>query len=82
MNTLQLDTSGGTGILDLGGASNILTLTQFGILVTGANSFTIQDGEVGAAATEVIVHQFATGTLTIAGTISSGAGSLTNDRAH
>lgn len=79
LNTLQLNTTPGTGVLDLGGASDVLALTDQAILVTGTNSFTIQDGQIGASGKELIVHQFATGSLTFAGTVSASSGSLTKD---
>ena len=66
-------------MLDLGGAADVLTLTQKALLMTGVNSATIQNGQVGASATELIVHQMGSGTLAINGTVSSGAGSLTKD---
>ncbi len=78
VNSLAIDASGG-GSLDLGGATDVMTLTSHGLLMTNATAgnFTISDGQVGAAASEVIVQQYGTGTLTISGSISSGAGSLT-----
>ncbi len=79
VNSLAIDASGG-GSLDLGGPTDVMTVTSGGLLMTNATSagnFTISDGQVGLAAKELIVQQFGTGTLTINGTISSGAGSLT-----
>jgi autotransporter-associated beta strand protein len=78
-NTLTVNTQNATGanFLDLGG--NTVTLTQKAILMTGnsADNFTIQNGQLGAAASTLIVQQMGTGALTIAGTVSSGAGGLT-----
>ena len=80
-NTLTIDTTNATGanFLDLGAASNVLTMTQKGLLMLGGNDFTIQDGQVGAAATETILHTMGAGTLTLATTVGSGAGSLTKN---
>ena len=82
-NTLTIDTTNATGanFLDLGGASDVLTLTQKGLLILGANDFTIQNGQVGAAATETILHTMGTGTFTISGLVGSGAGYLTKNGA-
>ena len=77
-NSLAIDTTGG-GTLNLGGSSGVLSLTANAILVSGAGNYTIQNGQVGAAASEVIVHQTGGGTLTISSLISSGAGALTKD---
>ena len=78
-NSLTLDTSAGTATLDIG--TGITTLTKLGVLSTGSNNATIQNGQLGAAATEVIVHTMGAGTLTVSGTVSSGAGSLTKSGA-
>lgn len=78
VNSLSIDTSSNSGTLDLGGAANVLTLTSRGLLMTGVNDFTIQNGVVGSAA-ELIVHQMGSGTLTISSPVSSGAGSLTKN---
>ena len=76
-NSLTLDTSGGTATLDIG--TGITTLTNLGVLLTGSNNATIQNGQLGAAASDVIVHTMGAGTLTLSSntTISSGTGSLT-----
>ena len=76
-NTLQLDSSGGSGILNLGGFT--LGFTNRGLLMTGSNDYTIQTGQLGAAAAEVIFHHYGTGALTVNSTITSGAGRLTKD---
>ena len=78
-NTLTIDTGSATGanVLDLG--ANTVTLTQNALLMNGANDYTVQNGQLGATAAELIVHTMGTGNLTIASgaNISSGAGSLT-----
>ena len=76
LNTLTI-ASGAGGTLDLGG--NAMTLTAQALLMTGAGNYAITDGTIGAAATELIVHQFGSGTMTLGANISSGAGILTKD---
>jgi len=78
-NSLTLDASSTSGVLNLGGASDIMTLTSLGLLMFGANNYTITNGQVGPANSEVIVHQMSTGTLTINGTVSGGSGGLTKN---
>ena len=78
-NSLSIDTSGATGANFLA-LNGIVTLTQNAVLMTGNNDFTIQGGtQLGAAASEVIVHQMGTGALTIKSLIGSGATALTKD---
>jgi len=80
-NSLTLDTTANTATLDIGGG--IMSLTQLGLLMTGGNNATIQNGQIGAAASEVIVQTMGAGTLTLAAntSVSSGAGSLTKSGA-
>lgn len=78
-NSLTLDASSVPGVLNLGGASDVMSLTSLGLLMLGANNYTITNGQVGAANSELIVHQMGTGTLTINGTVSSGIGGLTKN---
>jgi fibronectin-binding autotransporter adhesin len=68
--------SGAGGTLDLGG--NTMTFANGALLMTGTGNYTIQDGTLGGA-TETILHQYGSGTLTVTTTIGSGAGSLTVD---
>lgn len=77
VNSLAIDTSTSGGVLDLGGSSNVLTITSRGLLMTGANDYLIQNGQVGSGAAELIVHQYGSGVLTIAGTAGATTGSLT-----
>ena len=79
VNTLTIDTTNNGGTIDMGASSNVLTLTSGAVLFKGPNNATLQGGQLGAAASEVIVHQAGTGTLTVASPISSGTGSLTKD---
>ncbi|HXI69178.1 MAG TPA: cadherin-like beta sandwich domain-containing protein [Verrucomicrobiae bacterium] len=73
VNSLTLDASSGPGVLDLGGASDVMLISSIGLLMYGANDYTITNGQVGAANVEAIIHQMGTGTLTINGTLSSGS---------
>lgn len=75
-NSLSIDTSVSGGVLDLGGASNVLTMTSGGLLLTGPNDYTIQNGQVGSNS-ELIVHQYGSGVLTMAGTVAGTTGTLT-----
>jgi len=79
VNSLTVDTTTNGGTIDMGLSTNILTLTSKGVLFKGSNSGTLTGGQVGAAASEVIVHQTGSGLFTINSLISSGAGSLTKD---
>lgn len=76
-NSLTLDTTAGAATLDIGG--DILSLTQNGVLLTGANDATVQNGQVGATGQEVVFHTMGSGILNIAGTVSGGSGSLTKN---
>jgi autotransporter-associated beta strand protein len=77
VNSLTLDTTGTGGTLDLGGAGDVMTNNA--ILMTGANNYTIQNGQLGGANAEQIIHQMGPGTLAINGTIGSGTASLTKN---
>ena len=79
VNSLTFDTTNNGGTIDMGISTNVLTLTSKGVLFKGANNGIITGGQVGAAASEVIVHQTGSGLFTINSLISSGAGSLTKD---
>jgi autotransporter-associated beta strand protein len=79
VNSLVLDTTGGNGSVDMGGAAYTLSLMSGGLLMNGTNNFTLADGQIGASNQELILHQMSTGTLTISGTVSGGTGSLTKD---
>ena len=79
VNSLTIDTTANFGTIDLGAASNILALASGAILCKGANDETLTGGQLGAAASEVIVHHTGAGTLTIHSPVSSGAGALTKD---
>jgi fibronectin-binding autotransporter adhesin len=74
-NTLELDTSAGNGVLDLN--TKTLAIDRFGLLVTGDNGFTIQNGTLGGGTggtEELMIHHYGTGTLTISAAAGSGSG--------
>lgn len=81
VNTLQLDaTAAGvgnnTGILDLNGTT--FGLTAKTLLVTGTGNVTVQNGLLGSSSNELLIQQYATGTLTVSANIGgSGAAPLT-----
>lgn len=83
VNTLRVDTTstGASGVLDLN--SSRMTLAGRGLLVTGTNDFTIQNGLLGAGVSTLYLHQFSSGTLTVNATtdfgtfIKDGTGTVT-----
>jgi len=77
VNTLQLDSSAGAGALDLNAGT--LTLTNRGVLMTGNNDYTVQNGQLGASGAEVIIHQYGTGALTVNARIGASGTRLTKD---
>ncbi|MEI9897818.1 MAG: autotransporter-associated beta strand repeat-containing protein [Chthoniobacter sp.] len=84
VDSLTLDTNSGGGTIDMGAATNVLTLASGALVFQGGNaSETLTGGQVGATGSEVIVHQLGTGTgtLTISSLLSGGAGSLLKDGA-
>ena len=76
VNTLKIETTAG-GTLDLAG--NTLTLTANGLLVTGSSDYVISNGTLSGAtaASELVIQQFSTGTLTISSTLTTGTQILT-----
>jgi len=76
VNSLTIDTSINSGTIDLGAPSNILSLASGAILFKGGKAETLAGGQIGAAGSEVLIHQTGSGTLTINSQISSGAGWL------
>lgn len=78
LGTLELDSSAGSGVLDLN--SKTLQICWRGLLVTGGNGFTIQNGIVAGkegSTGDLIVHQYATGPLTISAAAGTSSGSMT-----
>jgi fibronectin-binding autotransporter adhesin len=77
VNSLTLDSTISGGIVDLGAATNVLTLTTGAILAKGSTPMTLQGGQLGDLNTEVIIQTAGTGDLTVKSLISGGTGSLT-----
>ena len=75
-NTLQIEGFGfGGDTLNLSGQA--LRLTTGGLLVTGSHNYQISNGTlVGAAAgnSDLIIHQYSTGTLTVGAVIANSSG--------
>jgi autotransporter-associated beta strand protein len=80
-NSVTADSTAGPITIDLGGASDVLTLTALGLLTTGTNAVTIQDGQLGASGKEVILQTMGTGGVTVSANIGAGTGSLTKNGA-
>ena len=74
VNSLAID---GAGSLNLGGAGSELAITSGGLLMTSSGTYTISSGQLGATGSELIVHQWGTGSLTLGAVVSGGSGSLT-----
>lgn len=79
MNSLKIETTGAGQSLDLNG--NSLTLTSGGLLFTGADAYEIKDAATGgslksatATNSDLIIHNFGTGGLTISSVIANGSG--------
>ena len=76
-NTLKLtNTSGAAQILDVA-AGNTLTLTAGGLLVTGNSTVQINNGTLKsntATNSDLIIHQYNSGGLTIGSVIANGTG--------
>jgi autotransporter-associated beta strand protein len=79
-NTLKLTNASGAGqVLDIA-AGNTLTLTAGGLLVTGADAVQITSGTLRsntATNSDLIIHQYNAGGLTIGSTIINGIGGST-----
>ncbi|MDD5349658.1 MAG: autotransporter-associated beta strand repeat-containing protein, partial [Chthoniobacteraceae bacterium] len=73
VNSLAIDTRSAAGSLDLNGG----TFSTNALLMSGDANYTIRNGQTGQNDAELIVHQYGTGALTIAGPVSGGSGSLT-----
>jgi fibronectin-binding autotransporter adhesin len=79
LNSLTVDTTAGSNIWDLG-VGNTATLTTGGILMTGSNDFTINNGTLkssSASPSRLVINQYGTGVLTINSAIVDGAGPST-----
>jgi fibronectin-binding autotransporter adhesin len=81
-NTLQIEGFGSNDVLDLNGQS--LRLTSGGLLMTGDQNYEIANGTLsgaGAGNSDLILHQYSTGTLTIGAVIANGNGNSTLTKA-
>lgn len=77
VNSLTIDATGNPGqITSMGAASNVLTLSSGALQFIGSENGTLTGGQVGAANSEVIVHQHGTGVFTLESLVSSGTGRL------
>ncbi len=81
-NSLMINTSGGASLLDL--STFNLTLTQGGVLFTGANPFTISSAATTAGLksnigsnSDTVINNYGTGVLTISAPILTGVGTTT-----
>lgn len=79
LNSLTLDATAGNGVLDLGGPTDVMTNNSRGILMIGANNFTIQNGMIATNNGEIIIHQMGTGTLNLNATIGTGSAAVTKN---
>ena len=87
VNSLTIDTSTIGGSILLGGDPNsatagVLAISSGALVFQGVNnSETIYGGQIGAANSELDIHQIATGTgtLTIGSVLTSGTGSVVKD---
>jgi len=76
VNTLSIATSGTGQSLTQTGATT-LSLATGGLLFTGSNDYTITGGtlnSLSSATSDLMIHQFGSGALTIASLIASGSG--------
>jgi len=75
VNSLEINTAANSGTLNLGAGT--LTLTAKGLLLSGTNDYTIENGQLGASSTELIINQLDAGKLTLSATVGGGTGTLT-----
>ncbi|MEI6033500.1 MAG: autotransporter-associated beta strand repeat-containing protein [Verrucomicrobiae bacterium] len=73
VNSLRVDTSltGASGVLDLN--TSRMTVTSGGMLVTGTNGFTVQNGQLGGDISTIYLHQFSSENLTVSANTNFGA---------
>jgi autotransporter-associated beta strand protein len=77
LNSLTIDTAAGNNIWDLT-TGKTATITTGGLIMTGANNFTIQNGTLKSkTASGFIVNQNGAGTLTLGSVIANGSGNST-----
>ena len=83
MNSLSIETSSGASTWDLG-VGNSAPISTGGILMTGGNDFTIQNGSLSsqtATNSDLVIHQHGIGNLTINSNIVDGNGASTLTKA-
>ncbi len=73
---LILDTTLSGGTINLGAATNVLTLSSGEVQFFGNNPLTLTGGQLGAPGSAVTLSTNGSSTLTVASSVSSGAGSL------
>jgi fibronectin-binding autotransporter adhesin len=81
-NTLKIASSGAGQSLDLNGQT--LALTTGGLLFTGTDAYSISNGTLEGAApgnSDLIIHHYGTGDLTIGAVIDNGNGASTLTKA-
>ena len=79
VNSLKLNTSAASQFLDIG-ATRTLTLTTGGLLFVGTDNYAITNGTLKsnvATTSDLIIHQYGTGALTIGSVIANGNGAST-----
>jgi len=78
-NTLKIENPGASQTLDL--AAGTLSLSGGGLLVTGSNAFTIQNGTLtggnGAGAYDLVIQQFNSGGLNVSASIANSGTNAT-----
>ena len=77
VHRLILDGSLNGGIIDMGASTNVLSLSSGEIQFLGQNNITLTGGQIGASGTTLALATSGTATLTLASSISGGAGSVT-----
>jgi autotransporter-associated beta strand protein len=76
VQSLVLDTTVRGGTIDMGAASNVLTLTSGQIQFQGSNSLNLSGGQIGASGSSLALLTSGSGTLTLSSPLSGGAGSV------
>ena len=77
LNSLTIDTTADSNIWDITNGKTA-TITTGGLIMTGANNFTIQNGTLKSASTSsILVNQNGAGTLTLGSVIANGLGAST-----
>ena len=78
-NTIKIENPDASQMLDLGAGT--LALTGGGLLATGSNAFTIQNGTLtggnGAGAYDLVIQQFNSGGLNISASIANSGANVT-----